>query len=1087
MKRLIFLMVFAGITYQLSAQVSARLMRFPDVSETHIVFSYGNDIWIVSKEGGVANRLSSPSGQEQFPKFSPDGSQIAFTANYEGNSDVYVMSAKGGIPHRLTYHGMYDRTLDWTNDGSAVLFASTRESGKQRFGQFYTINTSGGMAKKLPVAYGSVASYSPDGTHLAFTDRSRVGRTWKRYEGGAAADILLFNLNTYETENITQNKANDEIPMWAKDAIYFISDRGSAHRYNIWKYDLSSKQLSQLTKFTDFDIHYPSIGPKDIVFQAGDQLYLLNLASENYGPVDVKVVSDQKSLMPQLKKVSDYLQAATISPDGKRVVAQARGELFNLPATEGYVANISQTSGVAERSPAWSPDGKNIAYWSDAGGEYQLVLRNMATGQTRTVTKFTSGFKYSIFWSPDSKKVAYVNQAMDIQFIDIVSGMVTTIDKGNYMFEGTLRGFSASWSTDSKWIAYTKSLNRISSVVFIYDTNTKTKRQVTSGFYSDANPVFSEDGKHLFYTTNRKLSPTYSDLDNTFIYPNTTQLAVATLSKDTESILKVKNDDLEVEEDKPEEEENKKSKKNKKDVKEDENESEVVAIDFDGLEQRTEIIIGASGNLGNMYASEGKLIYVQFPNTGAANEDKSALKFYDIKEREHKTIIDEVNGYEVSANGEKILVFKNGSIAVIDNSADAEIKDKVPTGEMAMYITPREEWQQIFKEVWRLERDYFYDVEMHGIDWHGLGTQYGNLINQANSREDVNFIIGELIGELNASHTYRGGGDQEDAKSLATGYLGADFIIADGYYKITKIIKGAEWDIEVVSPLSQSGVNVKEGDYILAINGQKLDTSRPIHAWMQGLAGSSVELTVNSTASLGGARKVMVKPLKTETRLRNLAWINNYRKRVEEATDGKIGYVFVPSTGRDGQTELIRQYYGQIEKQGMIIDERFNNGGQIPDRFIELLNRKPLAFWAVRDGKDWDWPPVANFGPKVMLINGFAGSGGDAFPDYFRKAGLGTIIGMRTWGGLIGISGAPGLIDDGTVTVPTFRMYDPDGKWFKEGHGVDPDIEVPQDFEQLSKGTDVQLEAAIKEVMSLLNSSEAFKKPARPAREDRNK
>ena len=368
-----------------------------------------------------------------------------------------------------------------------------------------------------------------------------------------------------------------------------------------------------------------------------------------------------------------------------------------------------------------------------------------------------------------------------------------------------------------------------------------------------------------------------------------------------------------------------------------------------------------------------------------------------------------------------------------------------------------------------------------------LDTQYGKLIDQANTREDVNFIIGELIGELNASHTYRGGGDQEKSSSVNTGYLGANFVVEGGSYKIDKIIEGAEWDIEVVSPLNQSGVNVKEGEYILAINGTRVDTSKPIHAWMQGLAGSSVELTVNGSASLSGSRKVMVKPLKTETRLRNLAWINNYRKRVEEATDGKIGYVFVPSTGRDGQTELIRQYYGQIEKQGMIIDERFNNGGQIPDRFIELLDRKPLAFWAVRDGADWSWPPVANFGPKVMLINGFSGSGGDAFPDYFRKAGLGPIIGMRTWGGLIGISGVPSLIDNGSVTVPTFRMYDPDGKWFLEGYGVDPDIEVPQDFEQLSKGTDVQLERAIKEVMSLLNGPDAFKKPARPAREDRNK
>ena len=1086
MKRLIVATFLIGCYVQSIAQVNARLMRFPDVSESDIVFAYGNDIWIVGKEGGVANRLSSPAGQEQFPKFSPDGTKIAFTANYDGNSDVYAMPAKGGVPQRLTYHGMPDRTLDWTNDGTSVLFASSRESGKQRFNQFYTISTRGGMAEKLPVAYGFIASYSPDGSHVAFTDVSRVHRTWKRYEGGSAADIQLFNLSTYESENITNNKANDEIPMWGKDAVYFISDRGVAKRYNVWKYSTTTKQTTQITNFIDFDIHYPSIGPKDIVFQAGDKLYLLNLTTEEYAPVDIKIISDQKSLLPQLKSVSNYLQSATVSPDGKRVVVQARGELFNLPAKEGFVANLSQSSGVAERSPAWSSDGKQIAYWSDAGGEYQLVTRNMESGQTRTITSFTSGFKYDIFWAPDSKKLAYVNQAMEIQFIDMTSDVVTTMDKGQYMYEGALRNFSVSWSPDSKWLAYSISVNRVASAVFIYNTESKNRQQVTSGFYSDNSPVFSADGKHLFYTTNRKLSPNYSDLDNTFIYPNTTQLAVTTLSKDTESLLSAKNDKVEVEEEKPEEEADKKSKK-KKNAEVEKDETVVVTIDFDGFEFRTEIIEGASGNLGSLSASDGKLIYVHYPNSGSPDKAEPALKYYDIEEREHKTIIDGVSNFEVAANGEHVLIMKDNKLSVIGNSTDAEMKDVVPTADMTMYITPRDEWKQIFREAWRLERDYFYDAEMHGVNWDELGTQYGSLIDQANSRGDVNFIIGELIGELNASHTYRYGGDQENGKTVQTGYLGADFTAENGHYKVAKIIKGAEWDIEVVSPLSQSGVNIKVGDYVLAINGLSVDTSKPIHAWLQGLAGKSVELTINNTASLTGARKVILEPLSTETRLRHLAWINTNRKRVEEATDGKIGYVFVPSTGQDGQTELIRQYYGQLDKQGMIIDERFNNGGQIPDRFIEILNRKPLAFWAVRDGADWEWPPVANFGPKVMLINGFSGSGGDAFPDYFRRAGLGPLIGMRTWGGLIGYTGNPGMIDGGGVTVPTFRMYDPDGNWFREGYGVDPDIEVPQDFEQLSKGIDIQLERAIKEVTDQLNSPKSFKAPARPAREDRDK
>ncbi len=1086
MKKTFLSLAFVLIALYVSAQIDARLMRYPDVSSTHITFVYGDDIWLVEKSGGTAVKLSSPAGEEMFPRFSPDGSLIAYTANYDGNNDVYVMSVQGGIPKRLTYHGMTDRVLGWHPDGEHILFASSRESGRQRYSQFYTISKEGGAPEKLAVPYGENASFSPDGQKLAYTDRTRVQRTWKRYRGGTAPDIHIFNLADHSTTNITTNDANDELPMWNGDDIYFLSDQGPEQRANIWKYSTGSGTATQLTDFADFDIHFPAIGPGEVVFQAGDQLYLLSLASGQYSPVDVNVITDQMALMPVQKNVASMMQAAAVSPDGKRVVVQARGELFSLPATEGFVANLSQTSGSAERNPSWSPDGRYVACWSDARGEYQLTLYDMeGNNSPRTVSAFNDGFRYAIYWSPDSKHVAYVNQAMEIQVMDIATGSVKTIDKGFYMFEGPLQGFSVSWSPDSQWITYARDMTRVTHAIFVYNMKSGVATQVTSGYYNDQSPVFSTDGKYIFFATSRNFSPSYSDMDNTFIYANSTQLAVVPLEVGTPSILSVKNDAVEIKKEEPKAEE--KKGKSSKSAKEEEpsSESEAVNITLAGFEGRVEILDIPAGNYGDLAAAGDKLVFVHYPNTGAPDGSQSALKFYDIKKREVKTIIDGVGNYQLAANGEHLLVMKNGSLAVIPLSEGAKMDKTVPTKEMAMMITPREEWRQIFNDAWRLERDYFYDPNMHGVDWDEMKTRYGALIEQANTRTDVNFILGELIGELNASHTYKGGGDLEDSKRVNVGYLGADFVVENNLYRIEHIVKGASWDAEVMSPLNKPGTDVAEGDYILAVNGDQVTTDKPIYAWFQGMANSTVELTVSKSGNMSDARKVLVEPLGSETRLRHLAWIESNRKRVEEATDGQIGYVYVRSTGFDGQNELIRQYYGQIDKAGMIIDERFNSGGQIPDRFIEMLNRKPLAFWAVRDGKDWSWPPVANFGPKVMLINGFSGSGGDAFPDYFRKAGLGPLIGTRTWGGLIGISGVPSLIDNGSVTVPTFRMYDPDGEWFKEGHGVDPDIEVVEDFQKLADGTDAQLEAAITEVMKRLNSNSSFKNPKRPSAETR--
>jgi tricorn protease len=1076
---LLFLISLSGI----SAQVDARMLQYPDVSKTHISFTYAGDIWVVPKTGGTAYRLTTAKGIEGFAKFSPDGSQLAFSGNYDGNTDVYVIPILGGLPKRITHHGMSDRVVDWFPDGKNLIFASSRESGKQRFNQFFKVSKDGGLAEKLPLPYAEFGSVSPDGRKIAFTIRTRMFRTWKRYLGGMAADIYVFDFDKMTSENISNHISNDEIPMWKENKIYFLSDRDKNQRYNIWVYDLSTKQNKQLTFFDKFDVHFPSIGGNEIVFEAGGLLYLLDLSTEKIRDVNVNVVTDGATLLAQNENVEKLIQNFSISYNGSRVLFEARGEIFSVPAENGAVINLTQSSGSAERFPAWSPNGKYIAYFSDKTGEYQLTIRDIENpSEEKILTSFDNGFRYNIYWSPDSKKLVFIDQTMRINLYDISSDKLTEVDNQLWYYEGNLRNFNVSWSADSRYFTYGKDqMNRVSAIA-VYDTKEGKLHQVTSGFYNDSNPVFDPEGKYLYFLTNRNFNPVYSDFDNTWIYINSTQIAAVTLSKETLSPVAPKNDSLTVKKEEETKPEDKKSEE-KKDEKKDEKKVKDIKIDFDGFEERLVILPPSAGNYGNLSAVSGKVIFHRSPNSGSADKKKPVM-FYDLEKREEKTIVEDADSYQISADGKKILIAKQNSYSIVDVAPDQKPDKKLPTNQLEMTVVPKEEWKQIFNDVWRLERDFFYDKNMHGVDWKEMKKRYGSLIENAVTRTDVNYIIGELIAELNASHTYRGGGDEELPSQRAVGYLGIDWELNNGAYRIKRIIKGAPWDSEVSSPLSASGLKVKEGDYILAVNGLKIDVSKDPSSSFEGLADKTIELTINNKPSTDGAWTVVVKTLSDETRLRNLEWIESNRKRVEEATDGKIGYIYVPSTGIDGQTELARQFYAQFNKQGLIIDERFNNGGQIPDRFIELLDRKPLAFWAVRDGKNWQWPPTANFGPKVMLINGWSGSGGDAFPDYFRKAKLGPLVGARTWGGLIGITGAPTLIDGGTVTVPTFRMYDPDGKWFKEGHGVDPDIEVPEDPGMLAKGVDVQLERAIQEALRLLKENPPVN-PKEPAYEKR--
>lgn len=1074
----ILLLAFSTNT---NAQVDARMFQYPDVSQTHIVFAYADDIWIVAKAGGTANKLTSAKGQEYLPRFSPDGSMVAYDANYDGNNDIYLIPSMGGQPFRVTHHPMEDRVTGWYPDGKKILFTSSMNSGRQRYSQFYSVSVKGGLPEQLPVPYGEFGAISPDGNTIAYTPRTRAYRTWKRYRGGMATDIFLFNLKTLASENITNDDANDEFPMWHGDKIYFLSDRGNAKRSNIYSYDTKSKETKQITSFTDFDIHFPAIGPADMVFEAGGKLYLLNLATEKYSEVKINVVTDESTLMPRVENVSKLIQSGSISPDGKRVMLEARGDLFSLPAENGPVYNLTNSSGVAERYPSWSPDGKNIAYWSDNSGEYELYVKSMENPKgEKKLTSYGPGYRYNIYWSPDSKKLAFIDKAMVVYVYDFDKDKTTKVDKEKYMSHGPLVGFTVSWSPDSRWLAFGKELDNRHTAIALFDLKEEKLNQVTSGYYSDSNPAFDPDGKYLYFLTNRNFNPSYSDLDNSFIYANSTNIAAVALTNDIPSPLAPKNDTTAIKKDEVKKDDKKKDDKKAGDEKEKPKETKIT---LEGFEDRTVILPPDAGNYSSLEAVSGKVIYHKRPNTGA-NDKKSPVVYYDLEKREEKTIAADADAFMISADGKKIAVFKSGSLAIGDVAPDQKLDKKVPIQNMEITVDPRAEWKQIFTDVWRIERDYFYDPNMHGVNWNEMRSRYGKLIDNAVTRVDVNYIIGELIAELSASHTYRGGGDIEQAPRRNTGLLGIDWELSNGAYKIKTIIKGAPWDSEVRSPLDVPGLKVKAGDYILAVNGIAIDTNEDPWAAFDGTAGQTIELTVNDKPSMDGSWKIIVEPMRDETRLRNLAWIESNRERVDKESGGKLGYIYVPSTGIDGQTELERQFNAQFTKEGLVIDERFNSGGQIPDRFIELLDRKPLAFWAVRDGKNWQWPPVASFGPKAMLINGWSGSGGDAFPDYFRKAKLGPLVGMRTWGGLIGISGAPTLIDGGGVTVPTFRMYDPDGKWFLEGHGVDPDIKVPEDPTQLAKGVDTQLERAIQEVMNALKTNPPAN-PKQPAYEKR--
>ncbi|MFZ1702819.1 MAG: PDZ domain-containing protein [Saprospiraceae bacterium] len=1084
MKNLLLLFFPLLITPSLQGQISAKLMKYMDVSDNHITFVYGGDIWISDKNNGLAIQLTNSPGEESWPKFSPDGNSIAYTASYNGNPDVYVISVNGGLPTRVTYKSSYDRMVEWHPDGKRLLMASDGDNGGRRLlNQFYIVYKDGGFPEKLPLPYGELASYSPDGKKLAYITKITENYPFKRIRSGNNSDIYVFDTETKKVENITNRLAIDGKPAWVGQTIYFLSDDNEDMRLNIWAYDTKAKTSKQITFFKDFDISYLSGSSKELVFENGGDLYLMDVSTQKYKSVKINVVSDFTTEMPQQKDVSKSITNMSMSPDGKRVIFESRGELFNVPAKDGATFNLTKSCGAFDHNPSWSPDGKMIAWWSDQSGEYEIWLQNtQGEIKSKQLTNRKKGFGYTLHWSPDNKYLAFLDEKNDISFVDVITGVVQIA--GNTKWQtghGSSGNFPISWSSDSKWLAFSLIMENANSAVFAYHLESKKLQQITSGFYSDESPTFSKDGKYLFFQTNRKMDAAYSGLnDGTWIYPNMTEIAVVSLQKNTASIIPVKNDTLLI---------TKVEKLEKKDdTPKEEVKKEIVdmVIDVDNIEARIELLPVKAGNLGKMASIDGKLIYLRYPNTGSG-ENGSSLKYFDIKEREEKTILDKVGDFVVSSDGKSVLVSSNNQYAVLSIAATQKIEHYIPTDGLVMMWVAKQEWEQIFQDTWRRYRDFFYDPGMQNVNWNEMRSRYGALVKDARSRWDIINIQSSMISELAAGHTYARSGDTEEVKPRMTGFLGIDWAKEGNNYKIGRIIKPAAWDTEVRSPFDKPGVDILEGDIIRAVNGINLDINKDPYAEFEGLDGKTVSLTIirkKETSEVSLERVVTCLSYSQERNLRYLEWIENNRQLIDKLSGGKLGYIYMSNTAGDGQRELVRMYYGQLDKKGFIIDERFNGGGQLADRFLELLKRPVVYNLHWRNGKSHTHPIKTNTGPMGMLINGWAGSGGDGLPWAFKELKAGPIVGENTLGILVGPATGHRLIDGGGITVPDARLYDNVGHWFWEGEGVSPDIRVWDDPNILMAGRDPQIERVVDEVMKLMVTQPGKMTPP-PMYEDR--
>lgn len=1067
------------------------MLRYPDVSARHLVFVYANDLWLADRTGGTATPLASPPGGEEHPKFSPDGRSIAFVGNYDGDRDLYTLPTEGGIPFRVTHHPSNETLWDWST-GDRLVFSMNGLSGLRRQAQLFRVSPDGGLPEKLPVPYGAHGAISADQQWLAYTPHSRQTRTWKRYRGGQATDIWLFHLGDKTSRRITDWEGTDSVPMWVGSKVYYLSDAGPAHRLNLWSFDPETSTRVQITHFRDYDVKWPSMGPGasgngEIVFQNGSGLFLLDLESRAVTKVEIRLPGARPKLRPRKMDVSDRISSSEISARGNRVVVEARGDIWTLPAEHGTPRQITRTDHIAERDPSWSPDGRWIAYFSDETGEYELtVIQSDGKGDPRQLTNDGGSFRYSPTWSPDSKHIAFSNKAGQIKLHTVETSQTVLVDTDP---SGRVSGLN--WSHDSGWITYARTTDTDQSAIWLYHLAEARATQATAGFFQDTWPTFDREGKYLFFASHREFTqPVYEDIGTTFAYANTDRLIAVPLRKDVASPWLPKSDeetwDDEAKDDREDEDSSEASddSDDSSGTKEEETkEIEPLVIDLEDFERRALLLPVLRGNFAALAVThDHKLVYVRRPASGS--DGKPSIRLFDLNDekREEKTAVAGESSFQLSADGKKMLVRSKGRFAIVEVGEDQKLEKFAPTHGMESDIDPRREWAQILRDAWRIQRDFFYDPNMHGVDWNAVHGQYAAMLPDCANREDVSYLIREMISELNVGHAYYWGGDVESQPNKSVGLLGCDFELDSqgGHraYRIARIQKGAAWDVNARGPLDQPGLDVSEGDYLLAVDGARVDTSRDPWAAFIGLAGHAVPITVSKKPFVDeDARQIVVKPISNATSLRFRSWIEKNREYVDAKSNGEIGYIYVPDTGINGQNELVRQFYGQRRKKALIVDERWNGGGQIPTRFIELLNRPVTNYWAVRDGRDWVWPPDSHQGPKCMLINGLAGSGGDMFPALFKQAGLGPLIGTRTWGGLVGISGNPSLIDGGYTSAPTFAYYETDGTWGIEGHGVDPDVEVLDDPAKMLNGGDPQLDTAIHMMLEAVRAAPPQKAP----------
>jgi tricorn protease len=1138
LRKLMLLLTLAfAATGSTQEMPEGRLMRFPDIYKDKIVFMYGGDLWLASSSGGDARRITSDAGRELFPKFSPDGKWIAFTGQYDGNFNVYVMPAQGGQPRQLTFYqgaaaplsdrmGIHNEVVTWFPDSKRILFLSRRDASNGWTKRPFSVSIDGGLPEPLPVDQGGLTSFSPDGTKIAYNPIFRNFRTWKRYTGGLAQAIAIYDLKNNTVEDLPHTEWTDSFPMWHGNTIYFSSDRGPDHHLNLYSYDLSSKQVEQLTHFTEFDVMWPSLGPDSIVFENSGYLYTFDLQSKQPTKVTINLPADRDQSMKRWTNAAKNITDFDISPEGKRAVFGARGEVFTVPAKEGSVRNLTRTPGIREKSVAWSPDGRWIGYISDRSGEDELYIAPQdGMGKEQQITSGYKGFKYAPQWSPDSKKLAWADKDCRLWYVDVSDKRQVQIDQAKY---GEILNYS--WSPDSKWVAYDKNAENLYSVVHLYSLADSKITPVTTSMTNSFSPVFDPDGKYLYFLSDRDFNEVLGNVDFEFSNPKTTRIYLVTLRADEPSPFQPLSDETQIKKEENKDEllttpgkepgkaaakaetkgkkkgdESKDAKesaksegaktdgsKSDKDKKDEKEKPKEFRIDLNGISSRVVALPIEPAVINSYLTAKGFIFYSTTPVQGLSGPipgESPAIHVYDLKERKDKVLIDGVQRFALSFDGSKVLYEADGgsyghTYGIIDAKADSPKKigdGALNLGGMKVQIDPSAEWKQIFNEVWRQERDYFYEAAMNGVDWEKVRDKYAQRLPAVADRYTLTYILGEMIGELSNSHTYVGGGDYPDLHPVNVGLLGVDFEAdqAAGMYRFKKIYAGENWDQQTRSPLTEPGVTVKEGDYLIAVNGRPLRTPQDPYELFVNTVNENVTLTVNSKPSEDGSHTVQVKPVSDENSLRELAWVESNRKKVDAASNGRIGYVYLPDMGGPGLNEFVKQYFPQIRKEGMIIDVRYNGGGFVDQLIFARLRRVLAGMGSNRNWESGTVPPVVFDGAMACITNHYAASDGDIFSYYFKYYKLGPLIGERTWGGVRGIRGQMPLMDGGYITRPEAARYDLNSKWVIENRGVQPDIVVENRPDLVVKGQDPQLEKAIDVVMKEIQANPK-KLPPRP-------